>query len=282
MTAFLAVLSAVLVGAADFGGGFASRTSPPLRVAALAQTAGLPFALVLALAYGSERVSSGDVSWSVASGLALACGFGCFYTAMGRGLISLVAPLAAVTGALVPVAYALGRGERPGVLASAGIAVALGAVAIVSVAQPGPLQHHATFSPRVAALSVAAGLWFGLFYVFFAQISAAAGMWPVVLERTAATLLLLVLAASLTRGRLELPRRLSRLVVAIGVIEVAATVPLLLALQRGPVAVASVLASLYPVTTVLLAALVLRERMSRVQLAGVALALAATAMVSSG
>lgn len=282
MTALLAVLSAVLVGAADFTGGFASRASPPLRVAALAQASGMPFALVLALAWGAERVAPADAAWSLASGAVLACGFGCFYTAMGRALISVVAPLAAVTGAVVPVAYAVARGERPGAIPTAGIVLALLAVAVVSIAPSDPLQRHVAVTPRAVGLSIAAGVWFGLFYVFFAQISAAAGMWPVLLERAAATVLLLVLAASLTRGRLELAPRLRRLVVTVGVLEVAATVPLLLALQRGPIAIASVLASLYPVTTVLLATLVLRERMSRFQLAGVVLALGAMTMVSSG
>lgn len=281
VTAFLAILSAVLVGAADFTGGFASRGSPPLRVAALAQMVGLPFAFVLALAYGSERVGSGDAAWSLASGLAVACGFAFFYTAMGRGLISVVAPLAAVTGAVVPVVYAVGRGERPGGVATAGMALALAAVAVVSIAPSDPRQRHVAITPGIVALSLAAGLWFGLFYVFFAQISAAAGMWPIALERIAAALVLLAIAGALTRGPLELPSRLWRLAVVIGALEVAATVPLLLALQRGPVAIASVLASLYPVTTVLLAALVLRERMSRFQLAGVVLAFAAVTMVSS-
>ncbi len=102
------------------------------------------------------------------------------------------------------------------------------------------------------------------------------------LERTAATVTLAAIALALTRGALVVPSRLGRLVLAIGVLEVAATVPLLLALQRGPVAIASVLASLYPVTTVLLAASVLRERMSRLQLAGVGLALFAVVLVSAG
>jgi drug/metabolite transporter (DMT)-like permease len=109
-----------------------------------------------------------------------------------------------------------------------------------------------------------------------------AGLWPVALERSTATLTLATIALALTRGALTLPTRLARLVVTIALLEVCATVPLLLALQRGPVAIASVLASLYPVTTVLLAATVLHERMSRLQLAGVCLALVAVVLVSAG
>jgi drug/metabolite transporter (DMT)-like permease len=282
VTAFLAILSAVLVGGADFLGGLASRTASALRVAALAQAAGLPVAFVLALAVHAERVSGSDVAWALGSGVAVACGFACFYSAMGRGLISVVAPLAAVTGAVVPVFYALARGERPGTAASVGIVTALVAVVIVSIAPVAPEHAHLAITPDVVGLSFLAGGCFGTFYVAFSVISEEAGLWPVALERTAATVTLVAIAIALTRGALVVPSRLVRLVVTIGALEVGATVPLLLALQRGPVAIASVLASLYPVTTVLLAAVVLHERMSRLQLAGTGLALVAVVLVSAG
>jgi drug/metabolite transporter (DMT)-like permease len=282
VTAFLAILSAVLVGGADFLGGLASRTASALRVAALAQAAGLPVAFVLALAVHAERVSGSDVAWALGSGVAVACGFACFYSAMGRGLISVVAPLAAVTGAAVPVFYALARGERPGTAASVGIVTALVAVVIVSIAPVAPEHAHLAITPDVVGLSLLAGGCFGTFYVAFSVISEEAGLWPVALERTAATVTLVAIAIALTRGALVVPSRLVRLVVTIGALEVGATVPLLLALQRGPVAIASVLASLYPVTTVLLAAVVLHERMSRLQLAGTGLALVAVVLVSAG
>ncbi len=282
MTAFLAILSAVLVGGADFLGGLASRTASALRVAALAQAAGLPPALVLALAVHAERVSGADVAWALGSGVAVACGFACFYSAMGRGLISVVAPLAAVTGAAVPVFYALARGERPGTAASVGIVTALVAVVIVSIAPVAPEHAHLAITPDVVGLSLLAGGCFGIFYVAFSVISEDAGLWPVALERAAATVTLVAIALALTRGALVVPSRLVRLVVTIGALEVGATVPLLLALQRGPIAIASVLASLYPVTTVLLAAVVLHERMSRLQLAGTGLALVAVVLVSAG
>jgi len=282
VTAFLAILSAVLVGGADFLGGLASRTASALRVAALAQAAGLPPALVLALAVHAERVSGADVAWALGSGVAVACGFACFYSAMGRGLISVVAPLAAVTGAAVPVFYALARGERPGAAASVGIVTALAAVVIVSIAPVAPEHAHLAITPDVVGLSLLAGGCFGIFYVAFSVISEDAGLWPVALERTGATVTLVAIALALTRGALVVPSRLVRLVVTIGALEVGATVPLLLALQRGPIAIASVLASLYPVTTVLLAAVVLHERMSRLQLAGTGLALVAVVLVSAG
>ena len=160
--------------------------------------------------------------------------------------------------------------------------IALVAVVVVSIAPSDPDHEHAPVTPAVIGLSVAAGIGFGLFYVCFSRVSEDSGMWPVTLERAAGTVTLTLLAFAVTRGRFQGARRLLPYVVAIGVLEVAATVPLLLALQRGPVAIASVLASLYPVMTVLLAGIVLRERLSKLQLAGVVCALVAVVLVSSG
>ena len=282
MTALLALASAVLIGGADFVGGVASRIANGIRVAAFAQVLGLAFALPLSIAYGADRLGAADVTWSLLSGVAVACGFGCFYTAMGRGLISVVAPVAAVTGAVIPVVYALARGERPGSTVLLGLVIALAAVAVVSIA---PAEQHAragAVDATVIALSLASGVFFGLFYIALSRVSEDAGLWPVTLERVAAATVLILLALALTRGPIEGVRRLLPYVLTIGALEVAATVPLLLALQRGPLAIASVLSSMYPVTTLLLAGFVLRERLSRLQYAGVACALLAVALVASG
>ena len=273
VTAVLAIASALLVGGADFLGGFLSRTVDAVRVAAVAQLVGLVLALPAALVVDADRVTTADAAWAVGSGLAVALGLVCFYTAMTRALISVVAPVTAVTGALVPVAYALGGGERPGPAAMAGIALAVAAIGLVSLGSVGPADAAA--SRDALPLAFVAGILFGLFYVCFARVHEDAGLWPVAISRLASASVLIVLALALTRG-LDVGRRAAPWVAAIG-----AAVTLLLALQRGPVSVASVLASLYPVTTTFLAALVLRERLRGLQLAGVALALVAVALISS-
>ena len=278
MTALLAVTSALLVGGADFVGGFLSRTVDAVRVAAAAQLVGLAFAVPTALFVASERVTTSDACWAVGSGVAVALGLVCFYTAMTRGLISVVAPVTAVTGALVPLLYALGGGERPGEAAVAGIALAIVAIGLVSLGPMGPAEAAA--SRDALPLAIAAGVLFGLFYVCFARVHADAGLWPVAISRLTSATVLVALAIVLTGG-LSVGRAAAPWVVAIGALEVAAAVTLLLALQRGPISVASVLASLYPVTTTFLAALVLRERLRGLQLAGVALALVAVALISS-
>ncbi len=278
MTAVLAILSALLVGGADFTGGVLSRTLSPVRVAALAQLIGLTLAIPAALLVDWERVTGPDVAWAAGSGVAVGLGLVVFYTAMTRGMISLVAPVTAVTGAVVPVVYALGSGERPGAVALLGIALAIGAIVLVSLAPSPPAPSHGALG--ALPLAFAAGVLFGLFYVCLARVHEDAGMWPVAISRVASAVVVVALALGATHG-LAVPRAVVPRIASIGVLEVGAAVTLLLALQRGPVSVASVLASLYPVTTTFLAALVLRERLRGLQLVGVALALVAVALISS-
>ena len=275
MTAIFALASALLVGGADFLGGVTSRQAVAARVAAAAQAVGLAVVIPAALVAGWDRVTAADAGWSLASGLAVGIGLALFYQAMTVGLISVVAPVVAATGALVPVCYALVRGERPGLVALAGIALAIVAIALVSVA---PGEGSAT---QGLGLSLAAGALFGLFFTFLSLPSDDAGLVPVALARVSSTAALAALALA-TTGGLDPGRATHRAVVAIAVLEVGATIFLLLALQRGPVSVAAVLASLYPVTTTLLAATLLRERLTEVQLVGVALALTAVVLVSLG
>ncbi len=141
-------------------------------------------------------------------------------------------------------------------------------------------QGRAPLGIGALPLAFAAGILFGLFYVCFARVHEDAGMWPVAVSRVTSATVVLALALGVTRG-LAVRRAVVPRIALIGALEVGAAVTLLLALQRGPVSAASVLASLYPVTTTFLAALVLRERLRGLQLVGVALALVAVALISS-
>ena len=279
MTALLAIASALLIGGADFLGGVLSRRASAVRIAALAQLTSLVLAIPAALLVDWDRVTTTDVAWSLGSGVCVGIGLVLFYSAMARGMISLVAPVTAVIGATIPVFYALANGERPGAVALAGIALAVAAIALVSVA-PSDGPPNGTPGVGVLPLAIGAGVLFGLFYVCLSRTSDAAGLWPVPILRVASTGVLVGLALATTRG-VAIRREFASRIVVIGVLEVAAGVAVLLALQRGPISVASVLASLYPVTTTFLAAMVLRERLRGIQLVGVALALAAIVLISS-
>lgn len=278
MTALLAFAGSVVFGSADFVGGAVSRRAPGLWVAAYGQTLAFFFALPLVLLVGWDRLTAADTGWSLASGAAGAVGLGIFYPAMARGMISIVAPVTSVVGASIPVAYGFIRGERPGVVAVVGIALALTAVAIVSTS-PGEGQE---ISLAPIGASVAAGVCFGTAVVLFSRASDAGGLWPVAISRSTSGLGLILLALVLSGREAPRSRFVIRACVAIGLLEAAGNALLVRALQLGPVAIASVLVSLYPVTAVLLATVVLGERLSPVRRSGVALALVAVVLISTG
>src|SRR5262249_58259790 len=127
-----ALLGSAFLGSGDFVGGSTSRDAPPLWVALLGQGFALVLAVPVALIDTSGHVPRTATIWSLTGGLVAAIGLGFFYSAMARGMISLVVPITSVVGAALPVAYGLGRGDRPGDVALAGIALALIAVAVVS------------------------------------------------------------------------------------------------------------------------------------------------------
>jgi drug/metabolite transporter (DMT)-like permease len=276
MTVLLALTSAILIGAVDFLGGAASRHAPSVRVAALAQLAGVAPAVVVAVLVAWEDVRAVDVVWSTLAGAVVAVGLWLFYEAMARDMISVVAPLAAVTGAALPVVFGFARGDRPGTLVGGGIVCAIASIAAVSLVPGGSRLGRAA-----VVMSVAAGVLFGLFYIALDQVDDDAGLWPVALLRVGALPVLVAAALTTTRG-LSISRAPALAVLAMGALEVGGSATLLLALQGGQLPVVSVLASLYPVTTVLLAAGVLGERMSRLQLAAVVLALVAVVLISLG
>jgi len=279
MSPFFALLSAVLVGGADFLGGLASRRGWAVRVAARAQGIGFVVSLPVAAVLGADRLTASDAGWSIASGVAVGIGLALFYTAMALGQISVAAPSAAVAGALLPVGVGLARGERPGAAALVGIAAAIVAIGVVSLAPAH--ESGGDTAGRALVLALLAGLCFGVFYVSLSQVGREAGLWPVSLSRGASSGLLGLVVATL--GRDQPPGRgLVRLTASVGVLEVAAVIALLIAFRHGTLAIAAVLASLYPVTTVLLARVVLHERLTRLQLAAVGLALVAVALVSTG
>jgi drug/metabolite transporter (DMT)-like permease len=276
VTILYALVSSLIYGCSDFLGGATSRTAPPVWVAAFGQAVSIAFVIPIALIASSRQVTGTDIGWSLASGFAGAVGLGLFYSAMGRGLISLVVPLTAVIGATLPIAYGLARGERPGAIALAGIVLALVAIVIVSML-PGNAKP---VSAEIVGTCIVAGILFGGFIIGLSRTSGDAGMWPAALSRLSCAAGLLALAP-LAAGPLDGMRRALPACIAIGALEAAGMVTLLLAVQRGPVSVASVLLALYPVTTVLLAVGVLGERPSRLQLVGIALALAAVLLISA-
>jgi drug/metabolite transporter (DMT)-like permease len=272
----LALASALVYGTADFCGGLATRRAPAFGVVALSQAAGLlALAALLPLLGGTPTVR--DLAWGAAAGLAGAVALVLFYRALATGVMSVVAPVTALAGAAVPVLVGTALGERLPVAATIGIAFAL--VAVVLVAAEGGLPTWR--SVRAAGLFPAAlsGAGFGVFFVLLDRTSADSGLWPLVGARPV-SIAAVVVVALLARGSLRVGRTVLPLVGLAGVLDMSANALFLLATQQGQLAVTGVLASLYPVSTVVLAQLVLRERLVRVQLAGLAAAAVAVVLIS--
>ncbi len=235
---------------------------------------------VLAAPVGGE-MSTPAVVWGLASGLAQAFGVWWFYAALGSGPISVVSPLTAILVAGIPVGVGFALGERPGLIAVIGIALALVAVVLVSREATDEDTRPHKFTVKVAWLTVGSGVAFGMNFVLLDQVPAEAKLWPLVFGRLAATVI--VFAAAAMTANLVVERGVPlRLAIAAGMLDTAANVATLLALQSGMLSLAGVLIALYPAATVLLAIVVLRERVTRWQAVGMVSALAAVAMIAAG
>ena len=233
---------------------------------------------ILSLVMGGT-VSTPAVVWGLLCGVSQAFGVWWFYAALGAGPISVVSPLTAVLVAAVPVSAGLVMGERPGVIAGLGTVLALVAVVLVSrQATDEDVQPH-RFTATVAWLTVGSGLAFGLNFVLLHQAPADAHLWPLFFARVSATAIVFVAAA--VSGNFHAPRGFPlKLSVTAALLDTAANVATLLALQASMLSLAGVLMSLYPAATVLLAIVVLRERVTRWQVLGMVLALIAVAMLA--
>ena len=277
MAIVLALGSAVVYGTSDFLGGLASRKASVFGVVALSQVAGL-VALFALLPWLGGSTRPADLVWGAAGGLAGATGLMIFFRTLARGVMSVIAPVTAVTAAAVPVLVGLLEGNRIGIWSGAGIVLAL--VAVVLVSAEGGLSALRAARPASIPPALAAGAAFGVFFVFLDRTGDGTGLTPLVAARLASVALVLTVAL-LGRRPLRVPRAALPLVAASGVGDMSANAMFLLATQlHSQLAIVGVLASLYPVSTVVLAQLVLRERLVPAQLAGLASACAAVVLIT--
>jgi drug/metabolite transporter (DMT)-like permease len=274
------LLSALGYGVSDFVGGLASRRVAALRVVLVSYPIALVLLAGLAVVVGGQ-VSQSAVFWGALCGVSQALGVWWFYAALGSGPISVVSPLTAILVAALPVGVGLVMGERPGAIAGIGVVLALIAVVLVSrEATDEDVTPH-KFTATVAWLTVGSGVAFGLNLVLIAQAPAEANLWPLVFARLSASVLVLVIAA--VSRNLHAPTGAPlKLAVLAALLDTGANVAMLLALHASLLSLAGVLMSLYPAATVLLAIVVLRERVTRWQVLGMALALTAVVMIAAG
>lgn len=276
----LALSSAVAFGVSDFAGGLLSRQVKALRVVLISYPVSAVVIGVVAPFIGGE-ISSQSLLWGISSGVVMALAMWWFYLALAEGPMSVVSPLTAVLVAGLPVIVGFVTGERPSLLGYAGITAALGAVLLVSKDSADEDSHGAPhrFTPRVARLSLGAGTCFALSFIFTHQISADSGLWPLFAARLSASLIVVV-AALLTHQAIPIHGRPLMVAVGVGFLDVIANITLLYAFQAGLLSLVSVLVSLYPAITVGLAVGLLRERITRTQTLGIALASAAVTLIA--
>jgi uncharacterized membrane protein len=286
MVYLLAIGSALFYGAADFTGGLTTRRAGAIPVVLLSQASGL---ILLALALPLLPPASparADLLWGVAAGLTGGIGVALLYQALAVGTMAIVAPTTAVCAVAIPVVVSMLLGERPAPLAIVGIA--LGIVSIVLVSRQStaaqPERHNPVSTRRLppgVGTAFASGVAIGFFFLSLAQTEAAAGMWPIIVARLVSVTLFGVVAV-VGKHSIRMPAAVGALVILAGTIDMLANVLYLLAAWQGPLSIVVTLSSLYPASTVLLARVVLRERLNSWQIVGVGSALAAIVLIVSG
>ena len=289
MAVLLALCASTLFGVADFLGGSSARRIHPTITAFASQVAGLVVLFAVALLGGGALIG-GDLALGAAAGAIGAVALWLFYRGLALGAMSVVAPLSAITSAVVPILVGVVLGESPEVSQWVGIVIALPAVVLIAregTSEPAevatePVEERAT--PSSNRLGVAAGLLagagFGTFVVLVTRTSSESGLWPLVSSRAVASTLtvLAVLAAGLFTK--VSPGRGLSLALAAGILDASSNVLLLEAGRRGLLVLVGVIGSLYPASTVVLARVVLGERLQRHQVIGLGLAVVAIVLVA--
>ena len=287
MAVLLALCASTLFGVADFLGGSSARRIHPTITAFASQVAGLVVLFAVALLGGGALIG-GDLALGAAAGAIGAVALWLFYRGLALGAMSVVAPLSAITSAVVPILVGVVLGESPEV--SQWVVIALPAVVLIAregTSEPAdvatePVEERAT--PSSNRLGVAAGLLagagFGTFVVLVTRTSSESGLWPLVSSRAVASTLtvLAVLAAGLFTK--VSPGRGLSLALAAGILDASSNVLLLEAGRRGLLVLVGVIGSLYPASTVVLARVVLGERLQRHQVIGLGLAVVAIVLVA--
>jgi drug/metabolite transporter (DMT)-like permease len=272
-TVAFALAASISWGAGDFSGGLATRRAQVLSVVIGAYVMGLIMLIALALIWSEPFPSTLDILWGSVAGLAGAVGLVAFYQALSVGRMGIVAPIAAMLSATIPVLFGAFYEGLPGLMQLIGFVLALIAVGLISGL--GVVKGR----PKGLGLALLAGLGFGSFFILISRVSHGAIFWPLAAARLSSFLFLF--AVLLVRRQKVLPEKSVWPVVFLaGALDVAGNVFFVLATHAGRLDVAAILSSLYPAVTVLLATLILKERVTRLQAIGIFVALLAIPLIS--
>lgn len=279
MAVFLALLTAALFGTGDFIGGLAGKRMNVIRVLAISHFVGL-IGITIGALFLAERFIFEDMLWGAVAGIAGFIGLALLYRGLARGPMGVVAPLTAITSAAVPAAWGLlVNDESLGGIAWVGVIIALVAIGLASWSP----DDGTPITPAAIIEALAAGAGFGLMFVGLDQTVEASAPWPIVGGRIM-TVAFVAVYFLLIRRESPLPaaRADLKLPAIGGLLDTFSNAMFLYAALEGDLVVVAVLASLYPIATVLLARFVLRERLTRVQQLGFVAAMAATALIAAG
>lgn len=284
MIELLALGSSVLYGSADFFGGLTARRANIIATVFWSQFVGLVLMGIVLPFLPAATVSSADWVWGFVGGLSGGICVALLYRALAIGAMAVVAPTTAVIAAMIPVVFAFVMGERLRPLTLAGVALALVAIALVSR----PASESSTDSEKTRSrgfppgfgLALLAGVAVGIFFLSLARTTTAAGMWPLMAARFS-SIGLFGLIALVTKRTLRMSRPAATTAATGGALDMAANALYMIAARVGPLSIVVTLASLYPASTVLLARFVLGERLSAMQIIGIACALGAVVIIVS-
>jgi drug/metabolite transporter (DMT)-like permease len=297
-TAALSLGSAAAWGAGDFTGGLASKRAHVFSVLVGAHASGIVLLSAIALAIAEPAPSRAALAWGAAAGIAGAIGLASLYRALAVGKMGLAAPVSAVLTAVLPVCVGIGSQGLPRARQLAGFALAAASIWLIARGEPSgdesgggpggtassatsPAGARARGLPRELPLAMLAGAGFSAYLVLTQRAGTVTVLWPLVMARTASLSFGLCGALALRERPLPRDLRSLRLALVSGLLDSSGNALFVLATHAGRLDVAGVLASLYPVSTVLLARVVLRERFGRVQSLGMAAALVAIPLIAA-
>lgn len=277
MAVLLSLLAALSYGLADFCGGLASKRGSAWGVALVSSATGAVLVFGASLGLGGDPTAT-DLWWGAAAGVGNGFGTAFLYRGLSSGRMGVVAPVSGVGAAVIPVVVGVLLGERPAVLVWAGMLLAMPAIWLVARE---PARVSAASPGGGLVDGALAGLGFGFLFVALSRVTEDAGLLPLAVNQVVAMVVIVLVATAL-----RVPWRPGRATalggMLAGVLSVAATVCFLFATRQGYLSIASVVTSLYPAITVMLAATVLREHIHRAQAAGLLLCVVAVSLVAAG
>ncbi len=267
------LISAASWGAGDFFGGLATKKASAYSVVIASQCVGFVLLITLAFIFREPFPTWGEIGWGALAGLLGTLGLVTLYYCLSRGRMGIAAPVSAVITAGLPVVVGAFVEGLPGWLQLVGFALAIGAVWFLSRSEESAFRWHDIGLPLLA------GVGFGLFLVVMGQVSDTAVFWPLVAARFA-SITALSIGVAVRRGQHFPPRETLPVVVLSGILDSGGNGFFIVAAQVGRLDVASIMSSLYPASTVALAWLVLKERITRMQLVGIVAALIAIVLIT--